>query len=167
MKNAFVRPHYAFLRLYDNAYNKSCLEISFSRLVPLFTQQQYILPRKAAPNPFSLAILVLQLSQGVCLGKGSGGILTTLRYSFYLFSAASWKVYSAPLKPVRQVLSCFLLMSVSDMFSVTFTLNKTLHKTEWLRLSLVPELNLLLQKLQIRWEAISLPLYGKINQGKI
>ena len=81
----------AFLRLYVNNYNcnKSCLETYFSRLVPLITQQQYISPREGARKQFSLANLVPNLSQDVCLGKGSGGFLTTLRYSFYLFSATS------------------------------------------------------------------------------
>ena len=37
--------------------------------------------------------------------------LITLKYSFYLFSAASWKVYEAPLKLARQVLCCPLLVS--------------------------------------------------------
>ena len=129
MENAFLRSHYAFLRLYDNDYNcnKSFLGICFSRLVPLISQQQYISPREVAQNPFSLANLVLKLFQDVCLGKGSDRTLTTLRYSFYLFSAASWKVYNAPLKLVRRVLSCPLLMSMSEAFSVT--LNKNLHKT--------------------------------------
>ena len=129
MENAFLRSHYAFLRLYDNDYNcnKSCLGICFSRLVPLISQQQYISPREVAQNPFSLANLVLKLFQDVCLGKGSDRTPTTLRYSFYLFSAASWKVYNAPLKLVRRVLSCPLLMSMSEAFSVT--LNKNLHKT--------------------------------------
>ena len=107
--------------------NKSCLEICSSRLVPLITQQQYISSREVAQNLFSLANLVLKLSQDVCLGKGSDGTLTTLRYSFYLFSASSRKVYNAPLKLVRGLLSCPLLMSMSEAFSIT--LNKNLHKT--------------------------------------
>ena len=57
-------------------------------LVPLITQQQYILPRDIAQDPFSLADLMPKLSYDGCLGKGSGGTLRTLRYSFYLFSAA-------------------------------------------------------------------------------
>ena len=61
----------------------------FSRLVPLITHQQYISPRDIAQNLFSLANLVPKLSQDVCLGKGYGGTLTNLRYSFYLLSAAS------------------------------------------------------------------------------
>ena len=40
-------------------------------------------------------------------------------------------------------------MSTSEALSVTFTLNKNLHKTEWLKLSLVPELNLLLRRPRI------------------
>ena len=51
-------------------------------------------------KPFSLAKLVPKLSQDVCLGKGSGGILQTSR-SFHLFSTASWEVYNNLLKLVR------------------------------------------------------------------
>ena len=88
-----------FLRLCVNDYNcnKSCLGTSFSRLVPLITQQQYIYPRDVAGNLFSQANLVPKLSQDVCLGKGSGGTLRTLKYSFCLFSTASWKLYKARL----------------------------------------------------------------------
>ena len=78
-------------------------------------------PERDAWNPFSLANLVLKLSQEVCLGKGSGGTLTTLRHSFYLPSAASWGARKALLKLARRVLSCPLLMSMSEDFSVTFT----------------------------------------------
>ena len=39
--------------------------------------------------------------------KGPNRPLTTLRYSFYLFSAASWEVYKVPLKLMRRIL--FLL----------------------------------------------------------
>ena len=38
--------------------------------------------------------------------SSSSGTLTTLRYSFYLFSAASWEVYTVPLKLLRWVVSC-------------------------------------------------------------
>ena len=74
----------AFLGLYLNDYNciKFCLGTCFSRLVPLITQQQYILPRNLAQNLFSLTNLVPKLSQDLYLGKGSGGTLTTLRYFF-------------------------------------------------------------------------------------
>ena len=57
--------------------------------------------RDLARDPFSLANLVPKLSQDVCLGKGSGGTFKTLRYPFYLLSAASWKVYNVLLKLVR------------------------------------------------------------------
>ena len=50
---------------------------------------QYISPRDIAQNQFFLANVVPKLSQDVYLGKGSGGTLTTLRYSFHLFAAAS------------------------------------------------------------------------------
>ena len=99
----------AFLRLYANDFNcnKSRLGTCFSRLFPLITQQQYISPREVVWNhsPWqdlcSLANLVLKLSQEVCLGKGSGETLTTLRYCFNLFSAASSEVYNALLNLVR------------------------------------------------------------------
>ena len=60
-----------------------------SQEVPLITQQQYVSPRVSYPELFSLANLVPKLSQDVCLGKGFDEILTTLRYSFYLFSTSS------------------------------------------------------------------------------
>ena len=84
----------AFLMLYVNDYNcnKSCLETCISRLVPLITQQQCSLPRDIIWNLFSLANFVSKLSPDVCLGKGPNRTLTTLRYSFYLFSATSWKI---------------------------------------------------------------------------
>ena len=118
----------------------------FSRLVPLITHQQYISPRDIDQNLFSLANLVPKLSQDICLGKGSRGTLTNLRYSFYIFSAANWEVYNDSIKLVRWVHSYSLLMSMSEVFSVTFTLNKSLHKapSDW-DLSLVLELNLLLR----------------------
>ena len=96
----------AFLRLYHNDYNcnKSCLGSYISRLVPLLTQQQYILHRDIVWNLFSLANLVPKLSQHVCLEKGPNRLLTTLRYYFYLFSATSWEVYKVPLKLMRWIL---------------------------------------------------------------
>ena len=99
--NAFPRPY-----VNDFNYNKYFLGIYISRLVPLITQQQYILPRDFVWNLFSLANLVPKLSQDVCLGKRSDGILSTLRYHFYLFPVASWKLYNAPLKLVMQALLC-------------------------------------------------------------
>ena len=80
------------------------------------------------PEPFSLANLVPKLSQDVCLEKGSGGTLTTLRYSFYLFSAASWEVYRTLLKLVRQVLSYSLPMPLAGSFLYPHYLNKIYTK---------------------------------------
>ena len=60
-----------------------------------YTARVY-LARRCCPEPFSLAKVVPKLSQDVCLGKGSGGTLTTLRSSSYLFSAAIWEVYKVP-----------------------------------------------------------------------
>ena len=77
---------------------------------------------------------------------------------FYLFPAASWEVYKALLKLVRWVLSCPLLMCtppydvfyMTEDFSVTFTFSKIYKNSEWLRLALVLELNLFLQRPRIR-----------------
>ena len=96
--NAFPRPY-----VNDFNYNKYFLGIYISRLVPLITQQQYILPRDFVWNLFSLANLVPKLSQDICLGKGPNRTLKMLRYSFHLFSAASWEIYKVPLKLMRQI----------------------------------------------------------------
>ena len=123
----------AFLQLYVNDYNcnKYCLGTCISRLVALITQQWYILPRDIVWNLFSLANLVPKLSQDICLGKGPSGTLTTLRYSFYLFLAASWEVCKVPLKLVRRV----LFLSTSDVYVRSFlcsvTLNEILHTKLW------------------------------------
>ena len=119
----FLDTHYAFLRLYVNDYNcnKSCLGNCFSVTI-------HIIHKYVARNLLLLANLVLKLSQDACLGRGSGRTFTTLRYSFYLFSTSSWEVYEAWLKLVRWVLSSPLLMSISEAFSVTFSLNKIYTK---------------------------------------
>ena len=52
------------------------------------------------PRALSPWLVWGQLSQDVCLGGGSGGALTTSRYSFSLFLAASWEVSNALLKIV-------------------------------------------------------------------
>ena len=87
--------------------------------------QQYISPRNTvlqnSPNSFLLANLVLKLSQDVWLGKGSGGTLTTSRYSFYLFSAASWEVYSSV-----QSLSCVRLCDPIDCSTQGFPVHNQL-----------------------------------------
>ena len=105
-----------------NLFLKTCTQI---------TQQQYISPRDVVWKLFSLANFVPKLSQDVCLGKGSGRTLTTLRYSFYLFSAASWEVYKVLLKLVRRV----LFLPPSDVYVRSFlcsiTLNKILHTKLW------------------------------------
>ena len=124
--------------LNDYNCNKSCLGTCFSRLVPLITQQQCIWPRDLALNTFSLANLVPKLSQDACLGKGSGGTLTTLRYSLYLFSAASWEVYKAQLKLVRLV----LFLPTSDVYVRSFlccvNLKFCTQSSEWLRIFFGP-----------------------------
>ena len=64
-------------------------EVVWNQLSLASLQQQYISPREVVWNQLSLASLVPKLSQDVCCGKGSGGTLTTLRYFFNQFSAAS------------------------------------------------------------------------------
>ena len=64
--------------------NKSCLGTCFSRLAPLIHSNSVSCP-ETLPGKFSLANLVQNLSQDVCLGKGSAGTLINLRYSFNLF----------------------------------------------------------------------------------
>ena len=59
----------AFLRLYVNDYNKSCLGTCFSRLVPLSTQQQCISPRHCQSRSLWL-ILCLSYRRMYALGKG-------------------------------------------------------------------------------------------------
>ena len=54
--------------------DKSCLETCFLTI--------YLTQRHVAQNLFFLLNLVLKLSQDVCLGKESGGTLTTLRNFF-------------------------------------------------------------------------------------
>ena len=79
-----------FLGSVINNYSgdKSCLQTCFPRLACMMMYHQYISPRDIAQNQFFLANVVPKLSQEVYLGKGSDGTLTTLRYSFYLFTAA-------------------------------------------------------------------------------
>ena len=78
-------------------------------------------------NLFFLANFMLMYPRMYIMWKGLKKILQPWGI-FYLFSAASWEVYKAPFKLVKQVLSCLLLMSVSEAFSVTFTLNKIYTK---------------------------------------
>ena len=65
---------------------------------------------------------------------------------FYLVSAASWEVYNALLKVVRWVLSCSLLTSMSEAFSVTFTLDTIYTMLQVTETVFGPELNLLLRR---------------------
>ena len=100
------------------------------------------LPRTHSP----WLILCQNYLRMYALGKGLVELLTTLRYSFYLFSAASWEVYKVLPKLVRGV----LFLPASDVYVRSFlcpvTLNKILHTKLWVTetLSLVLELNLLL-----------------------
>ena len=73
---------------------------------------------------------------------------------FYLFSAASWEVYKVLLKLLRWVLSCSLLMSMSEGFSVTFTLDKIYTMLQVTETVFVPQLNFLLRRPQI-WQHCS------------
>ena len=140
------------LSVKDYNCNKACQGTCYSRLLWLITQQQYISPREVVWNhsPWqdlcSLANLVLKLSQDVCLQKGSHGTLTTLRYSMYLFSPASWKIYNAMLKIVKVgTLSTPSYVHVRS-FLCPVILNKNLCCTNlWVTetVSLVLESNLL------------------------
>ena len=67
---------------------------------------------------------MLMSSQDVCYWERVWAKFSQPWGIFYLFSAASWEVYKALLQLMRRVLSCTLLMSMSEAFSVTFTLNK-------------------------------------------
>ena len=122
-----------------NLFLKTC--------APDYTATVYI-AQILCQNQLPLANLVPKLSRVVCLGKGSGGTLTTLRYSFYLFSAASWEIHKVLPKLVRGV----LFLPPSDVYVRSFlcpvTLNKILHTKLWVTetLSLILELNLLLQR---------------------
>ena len=99
---------------------------------------------------FLLTNLMLMSSQDVCYSKGFVQNSHNLEISF-IYSQQLVDKYK-PLEPVRRGLSCPLLMSTSKAFSVTFTLNKIYEKnSEWPRRSLVPELNPLFQRPQIRW----------------
>ena len=53
--------------------------------------------------------------------------------------SSSWKVYNALLELVRWVLFYLLLISMSEVFSITFTLKKSTQSSEWLRLHLWPQ----------------------------
>ena len=99
-----------------------------SQIAPLITQQQHIEPREHSGNRSPWLILCQAYLRTYALGKGLVELLQTLRYSFHLFSAASWGVHKTLLKPVRPVLASPLLMSTSEDFSVTFTLNKIYTK---------------------------------------
>ena len=89
-------------------------------------------------------------SQDVCYSKGFEQNSHHLEI-FFIYSQQLVDKYK-PLEPVRRGLSCPLLTSMSKAFSVTFTLNKIYKKnSEWPRRSLVPELNPLFQRPQIRW----------------
>ena len=90
-----------------------------------FIATAYHSQRHIAQIRFLLASLVLNLSQDVRLGKGSDGTFTTLRYSFYLFSAASWKVYNVLLKSVRWI----FFLPPSDVHVRSFPYTSTLIKS--------------------------------------
>ena len=125
-----------------NLFLKTC--------TPDYTATVYLAQRHCpdiAWNPFSLANLVLKLSQEVCLGKWSGETLTTLRYCFYLFSAASSEAYNALLKLVRVGNLSAPLWCLCQKLSLSLYTLRTLCYTIWVTdPSLVLELNFLLQR---------------------
>ena len=86
--------------------------------------------------------------------KGLGKIFTALRYSF-LFLRASRKVYNTLLKTSKAGnLSTPFDVCISFLCHCHFNKISTTQSYEWLRLSLVPELNLLLRRLQIQWSTV-------------
>ena len=101
----------------------------------LFELWMYVIGESLDKNFHSLELWVnlflltnvLISSQDVRYRKGSAKFSQPWGI-FYLFSAASWDVYKALLKLVRWVLFCPLLISMSEAFSVTFTLNKIYTK---------------------------------------
>ena len=90
---------------------------------------------------------MLKLSQEVCLGKGSGETLTTLRYCFNLFSAASSEVYNALLNLVRMGNLSAPFWCLCQKLSLSLYTLRKLCYTIWVTApSLVLELNFLLQR---------------------
>ena len=88
------------------------------------------------------------------MGKSLGKIFTALRYSF-LFLRASRKIYNTLLKTNKAGnLSTPFDVYVSFLSHCHFNKISTTQSYEWLRLSLVPELNLLLRRLQIQWSTV-------------
>ena len=86
--------------------------------------------------------------------KSLGKIFTALRYSF-LFLRASRKIYNTLLKTSKAGnLSTPFDVYVSFLSHCHFNKISTTQSYEWLRLSLVPELNLLLPRLQIQWSTV-------------
>ena len=75
------------------------------------------------------------------IGEGLGKIFTALWYFFNLFSAASWEIYKALLKLVKWVLSCPLLMSMSEALSVTCTLSNIYTKLWVIETVFCPRVN--------------------------
>ena len=69
-----------------------------SQIAPLITQQQHIEPREHSGNRSPWLILCQAYLRTYALGKGLVELLQTLRYSFHLFSAASWGVHKTLLK---------------------------------------------------------------------
>ena len=82
------------------------------------------LSSSSSSNLFFLANLVLMSSQDVRYKKGSGQNSRRLDIFLNLFSAAGWEVYKAPLKLVRQVLSCPFPVPLAGHFLYPFYFNK-------------------------------------------
>ena len=81
-------------------------------------------------------------SQNVCYTKGSEQNSHSLEVFFFnLFSVASWEEYKAPLKLVGWVLSCPLLMSMSEAFSVTCTVSNIYTKLWVIETVFCPRVN--------------------------
>ena len=99
--------------------NKSCLGTCFSRLAPVNTEQQCILPRDLAQ----------QILPGSSCAELISGCMPWERVCWNSYNLEVCicsqqlveKVYKAPLTLVRQVLCCPLLLSMSKLFFVSFT----------------------------------------------
>ena len=117
-----------FLRLCVNDYNcnKSCLGTSFSRLVPLITQQQYILPRTRSP----WLIFCQSYFMMDALGKGLVELLEPWSILFIYFP----QLVENCIRPIWMNEVGTLLPS-SDVYVRGFlcpaTLNKIFHTKLW------------------------------------
>ena len=65
------------------------------------------------------------------VGEGSGKTFTDLKYSFYLFSAANWKVYNAQLILAKWILFYLPSSSLCWKLSLSFHFNNISAAQSW------------------------------------